>query len=128
MVGDTGISSDSRVFLVVRVDFTTSGDELAWLWVDPLLDVTPTTASADASGTIKSFEADFIQMQLQVPALAGIDGFRGGTSFADIAPYTAVPEPGTAGILGLGLIGLSMRARRLVGAGRAELASSQLGG
>ena len=116
LVSDTGISSDSRVFIVVRIDFTASGDEFAWLWVDPVLDTTPTTASADASGTIKSFEADFIQMQLQVPALAGIDGFRTGTSFADIAPFTAaVPEPGTAAILGAGLIWLSMRTRRLAG-------------
>ena len=71
--------------------------------------------SADASGAIKSFEADFIQMLLEVSTIAGLDELRVGYSYADVAPFTpppSVPEPGTAGLLGLGLAGLSLGAQR----------------
>ena len=94
------------------VFFSMGGDETAWVWVDPRLDVVPTLASANASGTIKSFEADFVQLQLQTPGLGGLDELRTGTSFADVAPFTAIPEPGPAALLCFGAAGLAFAGRR----------------
>jgi hypothetical protein len=111
LVGDTGVSSDGLALLVLRVDFT-GGDETAWLWIDPRLDVEPGTGSADASGTIKSFESDFIQIQLELPTGAGLDEVRVGNDFADVTPYAALPEPGTVVLVGLGLMGMTVYARR----------------
>ena len=115
VVQDTGSSSDGVTLLLLRVDFSSTGDETAWLWLDPDLDAEPSTASADASGTIKSFEADFLQMQLEIPSSAGIDEVQFGYLFTTTVIYTpppTVPEPGTATTLGLGLIALSLRSRR----------------
>ena len=115
VVGDTGVSSATLTLLVLRVDFSSVGDELAWMWVDPDLDVEPTTASADASGTIKSFEADFLQMQFEIPSSAGIDEVQFGYVFSEAVTFTptsSTPEPGTATTLGLGLVVLSLCSRR----------------
>ena len=114
LVSDTGVSADGQSFFVVRVDFT-DDDEQAWMWLDPELGLTPDIADADASGTIKSFEADFIQIQLEISGSAGVDEIRVGETFADIAPHTQptpVPEPGTAQLVGLGLLGLTLYTRR----------------
>jgi hypothetical protein len=113
-VYDTGVSADSQEFIVVRVDFT-DGDEQAWMWLDPELGFTPDIANADASGSIKSFEADFLQIQLEISGSAGVDEIRLGETFADIAPYTPavpIPEPDTAQLVSLGLLGLSICVRR----------------
>jgi hypothetical protein len=111
---DTGVSADSQAFIVVRVDFA-DGDEQAWMWLNPELSTTPDIANADASGMIRSFEADFLQIQLENSGSAGVDEIRTGETFADIAPYmppTPVPEPGTVELVSLGLLGLSICVRR----------------
>jgi hypothetical protein len=114
LVSDTGVSSDGQEFIVVRVDFT-AGDEQAWMWLSPDLSATPDVSTADASGLVKSFEADFLQIQLESAGAAGVDEIRSGETFADVAPHTPwvpVPEPSTAGLLSLGLFGLAIYARR----------------
>ena len=115
LVSDTGVSSDSQEFVVVRVDFTAGGDEQAWMWLSPDLSATPDVSTADASGLFKSFEADFLQIQLESAGSAGVDEIRTGDTFADVAPYAPavpVPEPATLGLVSFGLFGLSIYARR----------------
>ncbi len=63
LVADTGIDASGSAFLVIRVDFM-AGDEQAWLWVNPDLDVEPDLALADATCFVKAFESDFAQIQL----------------------------------------------------------------
>lgn len=92
LVSDTGISASGLAMLVLRVDFT-GGDENAWLWVDTDLGFEPTLGTADASGVVKSFEADFVQLQLESFTTAGIDEIRVGFTFED------VPEPALALLL-----------------------------
>ncbi|MBW2422487.1 MAG: hypothetical protein JRH19_28445 [Deltaproteobacteria bacterium] len=110
LIQDTGLSSNARAFLVVRIDFT-GGDEDVWLWVDPLLDSAPSTASADASGVAKSFEADKIFAHLESYGDAGFDEVRLGTSFVDVVPIGSVPDPDTLTLLGAGLVLLAAVSR-----------------
>ena len=109
-IDDTGISAANSAFLLVRVDFT-SGDENVWLWVDPDLDSEPATSSADASGTAKSFETDFVRVQLTTAGTASFDELRIGNFFVDVTPYSNVPEPSTGLLLGFGLVGLAAARR-----------------
>jgi hypothetical protein len=114
LVSDTGVSSDGQQFIVARIDFT-AGDEQeqAWMWLSPDLSATPDVSTADASGLIKSFEADFLQIQLESAGSAGVDEIRAGDTFADVAPYAApIPEPGPAALVMLGLLGMAISARR----------------
>ncbi len=81
---------NDRHFLVIRVDFS-GGNEEAWLWIDPLLDSEPSTAGANANlGSVKEFEFDFVQLQLQGnSSQVGIDEIRLGSSFAQVSPFTS---------------------------------------
>ena len=75
----------------------------------------PGIGSADATGSVKEFTADFIQLQLELAGTAGIDEIRVGDDFADVAPFTApapAPEPATAALLTAGLVGLGIAGRR----------------
>ncbi len=108
LIDDTGVSAASQAFLAVRVDFQ-AGNEDVWLWIDPDLDLEPSTASADASGTAKNFNTDFVRAQLSDTS-AGLDEVRFGYNWWEIVKS---PEPETALLLGLGLAGLSFHSRRL---------------
>ena len=110
LIGDTGISSVSSSFLVVRIDFSSSGDESVWMWVDPDLDAEPTTASAIVSGTASSFEADFVRVQLESAGDASLDEIRIGDLFSEVATHPA-PEPSTFLLVALGMGLLSARSR-----------------
>ena len=113
VIGDTGISAAGQALLVLRVDFSAAGAEEAWLWVDPDLNIVPGIGSADATGSVKEFEADFIQLQLELNGTAGLDEIRVGDTFADVTPFTIpAPEPGTAAMLAAGLLGLGISGRR----------------
>jgi hypothetical protein len=105
--GLTGVSATSQSFLVARVDFQ-SGNEGVWLWIDPVLNAEPDTLFADANGSAKDFSTDFVRAQLSDTA-AGMDELRIGYFWFDIFE---TPEPSTALLLGFGLSGLSLHARR----------------
>ena len=108
LIDDSGISAAAQSFLMVRVDFQ-AGDEDVWVWIDPNLDTEPGILTADASGTLKDFETDFVRAQLSNPN-SGLDEIRFGFNWFDALGKT--PEPDTALLLGLGLVGLSLHSRR----------------
>ena len=111
LVSDTGISSSALAFLLLRVDFS-SGDESAWLWVNPLLDAEPDIGSADARGSIKEFEFDFLQIQLESSAFSGVDEVSLASSHAEVARLINSPEPSPIVLIGAGLIAMAAHRRR----------------
>ena len=89
LLQNSTITPAGQHFLVLRVDFR-SGNEHAWLWIDPSLTSEPSTASANASSTsVTDFKFAFVQIQVQRPNNTGIDEIRLGSSFADVTPHTA---------------------------------------
>ena len=89
LLQNSTITPAGQHFLVLRVDFR-SGNEHAWLWIDPSLTSEPSTASANASSTsVTDFKFAFVQIQVQRPNNTGIDEIRLGSSFADVTPPTA---------------------------------------
>ncbi len=89
---NTSTSADTKSFLVVRIDFTSSGEN-AWLWVNPDPSSTPGTGSAAASLTaVPNFTFNTIRLQSGGNSSPDFDfdEFRFGTTFADVNP---VPEP-----------------------------------
>jgi hypothetical protein len=105
----------SLAFLVVRIDHigdTTVADN-AWLWVNPLLDTEPSTASADAS-FIGALDFSYDRIRVFAGNTSGgnpyaqiaYDEIRFGTGYADVAPI-AIPEPAAACLALLAMLGVA---------------------
>ncbi len=95
LVRDSGLAASSSThFIVTLVEFS-GGDERAWFWINPDLSSAPAKSDSvnGASGdSVKDFELTKVQAWLGNPD-ATIDEIRLGTTFADVAPFTAIPEP-----------------------------------
>ena len=95
LVRDSGLAANSSThFIVTLVEFS-GGDERAWFWINPDLSSAPAKSDSvnGASGdSVKDFELTKVQAWLGNPD-ATIDEIRLGTTFADVAPFTAIPEP-----------------------------------
>ncbi|MBI4660836.1 MAG: hypothetical protein HY735_18525, partial [Verrucomicrobia bacterium] len=116
-------------FVVVRIDFKAGNDD-AYLWVNPLLDVEPSIASADAK-SLGSFDYSFNRIrpfagnpQNNRPYAEMVyDELRVGTSYPSVAPFTVGPPPGTPLS-----IGLNFGADEVNGTSSASLTSSSVAG
>lgn len=124
-------------FLLMRIDHVggigasggvlTNADTIR-MWINPNLDVAPSDGSADITLNANDFNPtlginrDLIFNRFRIfgggtNATVGygsieIDEIRIGEGFADVTPYTAVPEPAIAALGGLGALALIMRRRR----------------
>lgn len=115
-------------FILMRIDHvgtvaTTAGNaDTAYIWYNlPNITLEPSIGTADATITSSDFLStrDYSISALRLfggsrNATVGygqmdIDEIRGGTGFADVTP---VPEPGSATVLGLGVLMMIMRRRK----------------
>lgn len=110
-------------FVVVRIDHigdSTVADN-AYLFLNPTLGVEPTISLADAS-SVGGFDFTVTRVRpfaggLDAPnsrpwAELAIDELRLGETFADVTPFTPVPEPSTWALILAGIAGLALMRRR----------------
>jgi hypothetical protein len=128
-VSSVDFASPPADFLLIRIDHVGStvndlanADTLR-MWINPLLDTVPTDASADITLNANEFAAALgINRDLNFNKLrifAGnaqttpsgrsygsleVDELRVGETFADVTPFTMVPEPSIGVVGGLGLL------------------------
>ena len=124
-------------FLLMRIDhlpginavsgLLTNADTIR-MWINPNLDVAPSDGSADITFNANDFNPalalnrDFVFNRFRIfgggtNATVGygsieMDEIRIGEGFADVTPFTSVPEPAIAAIGGLGVLALVLRRRR----------------
>lgn len=105
---DSGATYSDLNFVVGRIDFDSTGGNMLHLWVNPDLateDLGAAMSTAYMDGTdISHGGIDFISPFLgnnssgRPPSEILWDEIRIGTTYADVTPYTTIPEP-TAGLL-----------------------------
>ncbi len=121
--------------LVVRLDFheltdadpqaANNGQDEIYMWVNPDLDSTPADGdalylpfrrrdnAADQSPTYMLDRMRIMKGGNGSWTSAQLDEIRLGETYADVTPFTAVPEPSTLVLLGLGLLGLAGRRKHV---------------
>ena len=89
---NSGVTAGGNTaFLAVQIDFS-SGNDDAWLWINPDLDSTPNKSDAAnglSGSSIKDFEFDKIELYFNRSSDGFIDELRVATSFGEISPFTA---------------------------------------
>jgi hypothetical protein len=105
-----GMTVNTTALLVFRVDFAAGATDTVSLWVNPTLGGTPGTADASRTGITFSGLQN-LNLRPTVANAMTIDELRMGTSYADVTPFTAVPEPSAAALSSLGLLALLRRRR-----------------
>lgn len=94
--------------LVFRIDFL-GGTENISLFVNPTLGTEPGTASAT---TTKTNQLNVDSFRIQSADAGTLDELRFGTTYADVMPFTAVPEPASVALVLLGGAGMVAVIRR----------------
>jgi hypothetical protein len=109
----TGVAIvEDQTFLVVgRLNFTS---QAADFWVNPTLSLSdPTSPQATFSTT--GLAVDRINLVFNGSTAVTFDEVRVGTTFNDVTPFSAIPEPSSfaalAGLATLGCVGLRRRRR-----------------
>lgn len=111
----------SPVFLVARIQDNGggSGQDRVHVYFNPLLDAEPVSANLIKDIGTKGWYPSDPLLQLgfradmtQYAAPTSFDEFRFGTTWADVTPFTPVPEPGALTLALLGLAGLLATRRR----------------
>lgn len=121
--GSSTVSAEQLSLLVLRVDYNVDGgtNERVRLYVNPLLDAEPAVAAVDFSDrNVGAAIADLTRIRLgaggsdatRTAAQALFDEIRLGTTYADVTPFSVVPEPGSIALAGLAAATLAGRRRR----------------
>jgi hypothetical protein len=116
LIGGPVFQSDGKTHLMVlRFDMSNSGNDRIRAYLDPIGTVEPGSAAADISvgqflsdrmGAVTDFTFGDTQKA------SAIDEIRFGTTFADVANLTTVPEPMSFALLAWGAIGMLALVRR----------------
>jgi hypothetical protein len=116
-------------FIVMAVEHVAGGLDNAYLWVNPLsldlgspaLNLVGPALSTATTNVLGLFDYSFDRMRIFVGGQSSaaqpygeavMDEYRVGTTWADVTPFIAVPEPATACLVGLGALVLVQRWRR----------------
>ncbi len=113
LVRNSNQAVDSDTVLLVSLIEFSSGDERAWFWINPSLDAEPSKSSSinGALGdSVKEFEISKAQVWVG-GSDAIVDEIRIGTTFADVTPFIAIPEPSCFALAMFGILGLIARSR-----------------
>lgn len=121
----SAVLAQTLSFLVLRIDINASGlDERYRLYINPSLDAEPGAAQVDflRDSLVSLNEIDQVRPfagnsqtnagVAQAPANTNFDELRFGTAWADVTPFTVVPEPCATTMGLLALAGLISRRRR----------------
>ncbi len=101
----------STLFFVAELNMTT---ETMTGYINPtdLNDVSGTAASTMTDTTATWGDMTHFVHSLGSTFAGSVDEIRIGTTMADVTPFTAVPEPSSTALLGLGGIALILRRRK----------------
>jgi len=107
-------ADDTSVFTVLHLvpGGSTNGTGLIEVYYNPLLNSVPTSPFDFIDVPTTAF--DRFRIAATVPSVGLYDEIRVGDTFADVAPFTAVPEPSTCTLITTGLLGLIAIRRRNV--------------
>ena len=117
----SAVSIYASTFAVLRIDINASGlDERFRLYLNPSLNVEPGVADVDflRDSLVSINEIDRVRPfaggsnAALGAAQNNFDEFRIGTDWADVTPFTVVPEPSAFAMLALGAMGFARRRRR----------------
>lgn len=109
------LNTGDVTFMVLRFDFSSSGNDTLSLWSNPLLD-----AGSLGAPDITVSNADYASSFTGLTLVQGdfrtftYDEIRIGDSFSAVAPAVPVPEPEAYAmmVVGLGLMGARLRRRK----------------
>lgn len=101
LVGSTIPFGGTTNFIVVRIDHRANANDIAWLFVNPVLTNEPSVSAAGAVSS-NAFDFSFERVRIFAGGQSGaqqpyaelvVDEYRVGETFADVAPVAGVSNP-----------------------------------